>query len=84
MSTQKKAGFPYGELFAKLAVLRPRRLDVLLLPAETTDEEMQKIVGAAGVMLPHQTLAVRGEVQLLDEATMNAAGWFRAPETHPK
>ena len=51
-----------------------------MLPSETTDEEMQRIVNAAGYMLPHHTLAVRGDVQLLDEAAMNAAGWYRAPE----
>lgn len=84
MSTPMTERFPYHELFEKLAVLRPRPCDVLVLPAETTDEEMQKVVSAAGYMLPHQTLAVRGEVQLLDEAAMNAAGWFRAPEDHSK
>lgn len=84
MSTPKNERFPYHELFEKLAVLRPRPRDVLLLPAETTDEEMQKIVSAAGYMLPHQTLAVRGDVQLLDEAAMNALGWYRAPESQHK
>lgn len=84
MSTPMTERFPYHELFEKLAVLRPRPFDVLLLPAETTDEEMQKIVSAAGYMLPHHTLAVRGDVQLLDETAMNNAGWYRAPETHPK
>ncbi|MCB2255357.1 hypothetical protein KTQ74_25885 [Pseudomonas chlororaphis] len=76
--------FPYRELFKRLAVLRPRRLDVLVLPSETSNEEMQKIISAAGYMLPHHTLAVRGDVQLMDEAAMNAAGWYRAPETHHK
>ncbi|KAF2410516.1 hypothetical protein SAMN04490179_2360 [Pseudomonas antarctica] len=84
MSTPMTERFPYHELFEKLAVLRLRPFDVLLLPAETTDEEMQKIVSAAGYMLPHHTLAVRGDVQLLDETAMNNAGWYRAPETHPK
>ena len=78
MSTSKAQRFPYQELFERLAVLRPRRLDVLVLPAEATDEEMQKIVSAAGYMIPHQILAVRGDVQLLDETAMNAAGWYRA------
>lgn len=84
MSTPMTERFPYHELFEKLAVLRPRPFEVLLLPAETPDEEMQKIVSAAGYMLPHHTLAVRGDVQLLDETAMNNAGWYRAPETHPK
>jgi hypothetical protein len=84
MSTSSTGRFPYKELFERLAVLRPRPLNVLVLPSETTDEEMQKIVNAAGLMLPHHTLAVRGNVQLLDETAMNAAGWYRAPEPHLK
>lgn len=84
MSTLLPQRFPYHELFEKLAVLRPRPFDVLLLPAETTNEEMQKIVSATGYMLPHHTLAVRGDVQLLDEAAMNALGWYRAPESQHK
>ncbi|WLG81062.1 hypothetical protein PSH89_07805 [Pseudomonas sp. FP1911] len=84
MSTPLPLRFPYHELFEKLAVLRPRPFDVLLLPAETTNEEMQKIASAAGYMLPHHTLAVRGDVQLLDEAAMNAFGWYRAPESQLK
>jgi hypothetical protein len=84
MSTPMTERFPYHELFEKLAVLRPRPFDVLVLPAEITDEEMQKIARAAGYMLPHQILAVRGDVQLLDEAAMNALGWYRAPERQHK
>ena len=84
MNSPKTERFPYHELFEKLAVLRPRPFDILLLPAETTDEEMRKIVDAAGYMLPHHTLAIRGDVQLLDEAEMKALGWYRVPEGQSK
>lgn len=58
--------------------LELRNGDVVCLPADTTYEQASKLVEALGPnALNIQCLIVLGDVHALDEADMNAAGWYR-------
>lgn len=52
--------------------------DVVCLPADTTCEQARELVAALGPdALNIRCLIVLGDVHALDEAAMNAAGWYR-------
>ena len=52
--------------------------DVVCLPADTTYEQASELVAALGPdALNIRCLIVLGDVHALDEADMNAAGWYR-------
>ena len=52
--------------------------DVICLPADTTHEQARELVEALGPnALNIRCLIVLGDVHALDEAAMNAAGWYR-------
>lgn len=69
---------PYSELLRKMVLLRAHRGDVLVLPAETSVEQAEELFKALCTILAGPPMVVIGPVQLLDETTMNAAGWYRA------
>lgn len=69
---------PYSELLRKMVLLRAHRGDVLVLPAETSAEQVAAFKKALRTVLAGPPMVVVGPVQVLDEATMNAAGWYRA------
>lgn len=49
----------------------------MLLPAGTDIEECQKIADALKQVMPTPPLVICGDLQVLDEADINAAGWYR-------
>jgi hypothetical protein len=52
--------------------------DVVCLPADTTYDQTRELVEALGPDgLNIRCLIVLGDVHALDEAAMNAAGWYR-------
>lgn len=75
MSTTER--FPYGDLVQKLHALRVRTGDVLVLPAETEIEQVEAFRKALGYVMAGPCFIALGDVQKLDEAEMNALGWYR-------
>lgn len=76
MTGQLVEGHP--TLAQQLRKLELRDGDVLCLPADTLHEQICQLVEALGpVGLNIRALIVLGDVQSLDEAAMNAAGWYR-------
>lgn len=58
--------------------LELRNGDVVCLPADTKYEQASELVAALGPDgLNIRCLIVLGDVHALDEAAMNAAGWYR-------
>jgi len=52
--------------------------DVICLPADTPHEQVREFATALGqTKLGTRCLIVLGDVHALDEAEMNAAGWYR-------
>lgn len=80
MSTEKPAAerFPYRELIQRMTSLSPTGgCRAVLVPAGTPIEECQKLADALKHVMPIQPLVIFGDLQALDEAAMNAAGWYR-------
>ncbi|MDN5515490.1 MAG: hypothetical protein L0G82_09660 [Pseudomonas sp.] len=51
---------------------------VLCLPAHTSPEQAQDFLHMLAELRPGQRFAVViGDIQTMDEAAMNAAGWYR-------
>lgn len=70
--------FPYRELIQRMTSLSPTGgCRAVLLPAGTDIEECQKIADALKQVMPTPPLVICGDLQALDEAGMNAAGWYR-------
>ncbi|WP_313221965.1 hypothetical protein [Stutzerimonas nitrititolerans] len=58
--------------------LSPRDGDILVLPANTTSADIQAFADALRIARPGiKATLIQGELQQLDEAAMNAAGWYR-------
>ncbi|MBB6153700.1 hypothetical protein HDC30_000894 [Pseudomonas sp. JAI115] len=76
-TTPKPERFPYGEFFKKVLPLRPTQMDVLVLPADTPPWLVAKVEYALKMCMPFPCTVVTGDVKLLDESAMNAAGWYR-------
>jgi len=52
--------------------------DVICLPADTLEEHIQQMSKTVRELHPGMRLMyVLGDLQALDEAAMNAAGWYR-------
>lgn len=65
-------------LAQQLRKLEIRDGDVLCLPADTQPEHVQEFsVMLAELRRGQRFILVLGDVQSLDEAAMNAAGWYR-------
>lgn len=65
-------------LLEQIRKLELRDGDVLCLPADTLDEHIQQMSKAVRELHPGKRLMyVLGDIQVLDEAAMNAAGWYR-------
>ncbi len=71
--------FPYRELIQRMTSFSPTGgCRAVLLPAGTPLDQCQKIADALRQVMPMPTLVICGDLQALDEADMNAAGWYRA------
>lgn len=68
-------------LHVEMAALRKLEIrdgDVVCLPADTHPEQVQAFADAMGELRQGtRMLFVMGDLQSLDEAAMNAAGWYR-------
>ncbi|EPJ83242.1 MULTISPECIES: hypothetical protein [Pseudomonas] len=70
--------FPYGELVQRMTSLSPTGgCRAVLLPAGTPIDQCQKMADALKHVMPVPPLVICGDLQVLDEADMNAAGWYR-------
>lgn len=70
--------FPYRELIQRMTSLSPTGgCRAVLVPAGTPIDECQKIANALKMVMPIPPLVICGDMQALDEAAMNAAGWYR-------
>lgn len=64
--------------FLDVSQIRPRDGDVLVLPADTPHEEIQRF--AEALKAAHdgkRFLLVSRDISVIPEAEMNAAGWYR-------
>ncbi|WP_025808318.1 hypothetical protein [Pseudomonas chlororaphis] len=80
MSQEKQATerFPYRELIQRMTDISPTGgCRAVLLPAGTPIDECQKLADALKQVMPIPPLVICGDLQPLDEAAMNAAGWYR-------
>lgn len=80
MSQEKQATerFPYRELIQRMTDISPTGgCRAVLLPAGTPIDECQKLADALKQVLPIPPLVICGDLKTLDEAAMNAAGWYR-------
>ena len=70
-----------NDLKVQITELEPAPGDILLVRAETVTGEL---IHAVKSVLPPEVqaivLSVRESIEVVDEATMNRAGWFRAPK----
>ncbi len=58
--------------------LSPRDGDVFVVPQNTSDEDAKALVDAVREAVPDiKAILIRGDLEQLDEAAMNAAGWYR-------
>lgn len=58
--------------------LSPRDGDVFVVPENTSDEDAKAFVDAVRAAVPNiKAIMIRGDLEQLDEAAMNAAGWYR-------
>lgn len=70
--------FPYRELIQRMTDLSPTGgCRAILLPAGTPIDQAEKLAEALKSVLPIPPLVIFGDMQALDEAAMNAAGWYR-------
>lgn len=75
---QETERFPYRELVQRMTTFSPTGgCKAVLLPAGTPIEQCQKIADALKHVMPIPPLVICGDLELLDEAAMNAAGWYR-------
>ncbi len=80
MSQEKQATerFPYRELIQRMTDISPTGgCRAVLLPAGTPIDECGKLADALKQVMPIPPLVICGDLQTLDEAAMNAAGWYR-------
>ncbi|NWB91602.1 hypothetical protein [Pseudomonas agarici] len=58
--------------------LRVQEGDLLVVPENTEDQDMQDLLAALGYLIPDaNVIIVRGPVERIDEASMNRIGWYR-------
>lgn len=58
--------------------LSPRDGDVFVVPQNISDEDAKALVDAVRAAVPDiKAILIRGDLEQLDEAAMNAAGWYR-------
>ncbi|MCL8304568.1 hypothetical protein [Pseudomonas putida] len=70
--------FPYRELVERMTSFSPTGgCKVVLLPAGTPIEQCQKMAAALKHVMSIPPLVICGDLELVDEAAMNAAGWYR-------
>lgn len=69
--------FPYGELIRRMTSLSPTGCSAVLLPAGTPIDHCQKMADALKQVMAVPPLVICGDLEMLDEAAMNAAGWHR-------
>ncbi|ERX27460.1 hypothetical protein [Pseudomonas aeruginosa] len=79
MRTGAQSGerFPYKEVLERMTKLSPTGCVAVVLPRDTPMEDCQKIADALKHVMAVPPLVICGDVQSLDEAAMNAAGWYR-------
>lgn len=70
--------FPYKELIQRMTSFSPTGgCKAVLLPTGTPSEQCQKMADALKLVMPIPPLVICGDLQVLDEAAMSAAGWYR-------
>ncbi|WP_177323600.1 hypothetical protein [Pseudomonas sp. URMO17WK12:I4] len=74
---EQRERMPYSELFQKMVLLRATRSQVLVLPEDTCPHQAEELFRALDQVMAGPPMVVIGPVQVLDEAAMNAAGWYR-------
>lgn len=74
---QETERFPYGELIRRMTRLSPTGCSAVLLPAGTPIDQCQKMADALKQVMAVPPLVICGDLEILDEAAMNAAGWYR-------
>lgn len=75
---QETERFPYRELVQRMTSFSPTGdCKAVLLPAGTPFEQCQALADALKFVMPTPPLVICGDLQVLDEADMNAAGWYR-------
>ena len=70
--------FPYKDLIQRMTSFSPTGgCKAILLPVGTPFEQCQKVADALKLVMPISPIVICGDLQVLDEAAMNAAGWYR-------
>lgn len=64
--------------FKAVQKLRVLDGDLLVVPESTEQDDMQVLAEAIQLMSGARAVIVRGPLTLLDDATMNKLGWYRA------
>lgn len=64
--------------FEAVQKLRVQDGDLLVVPESTEQDDMQVLAEAIQLMSGARAVIVRGPLTLLDDATMNKLGWYRA------
>lgn len=69
--------FPYDELIRRMTSLSPTGCSAVLLPAGTPFDQCQAMADALKQVMAMPPLVICGDLEILDETAMNAAGWYR-------
>ncbi|NMX27289.1 hypothetical protein HBO14_12200 [Pseudomonas sp. WS 5406] len=64
--------------FKAVQKLRVQDGDLLVVPESTEQEDMVRLAECIQLMNNARAVIVRGPLKLLDDATMNKLGWYRA------
>ncbi|MBL4980500.1 hypothetical protein [Pseudomonas fluorescens] len=64
--------------FEAVKKLRVRDGDLLVVPDSTDQVDMEQLGECIRLMNNARAVIVRGPIKLLDDATMNKLGWYRA------
>lgn len=69
--------FPYGDLIRRMTSLSPTGCRAVLLPAGTPIDQCEQLANALKQVMAVPPLVICGDLEVLDDAAMNAAGWYR-------
>ncbi len=64
--------------FKAVKKLRVQDGDLLVVPDSTDQADMERLAECIQLMNNARAVIVRGPLKLLDDATMNKLGWYRA------
>ena len=64
--------------FVAVQKLRVQDGDLLVVPESTDQADMERLGECIRLMNNARAVIVRGPLKLLDDATMNKLGWYRA------